>query len=49
MAKKEKLIPFALRLEANTKKKAEKKATENNRSLNGHIVNLIEQDLKEVK
>lgn len=38
---------FLLRINKDTKAKAENEAKKSNRSLNGHIVTLVEQDLKE--
>lgn len=40
---------FLLRINKDVKSQAEVKAKEQNRSLNGHIVNLIKQDLEAVK
>jgi predicted HicB family RNase H-like nuclease len=37
---------FLLRINKDTKSKAEGEAKKSNRSLNGHIVTLVEQDLK---
>jgi len=37
---------FLLRINKDVKQLAEKEAIKNDRSLNGHIVNLIKEDLK---
>lgn len=37
---------FLLRINEDLKSKAETEAKKNNRSLNGHIVNLVQEDLK---